>query len=247
MKKPEKAQCVVAVILDKDGRALLAKRSPKKRSAPGYWSPIAGQIKPGESEEAAVIREVAEEVGLKVEPIKKVGAFGTRDGSAMLHWWLVEEKTGGIAKICNDEHTELGWFDFSELDSLAPSFEEDISLIKRLQAEWLVQKGPTVVIGTELVETGRFLYMFTPRLPSPEVNCVWRSMLSESKTAREIIRIVSLHRSQSLPLWWLVGPTSTPDNLATLLGERGLKKEFDAYALGLKTTDLRLEKIRKLS
>ncbi len=137
----EKAQCVVAVILDKDGRALLAKRSLDKRSAPGYWSPIAGQIKPGESEEAAVIREVWEEVGLTVEPIKKVGAFDTRDGSAMLHWWLVEQTSGGTAKICNDEHTELGWFDFSELDSLAPSFEEDVSFLKRLQAEWLVQNG----------------------------------------------------------------------------------------------------------
>ncbi len=232
-----KAQCAVAVILDDKGRALLARRSPHKRSAPGYWSPVAGEIHRGESEQAAVVRETREEVGLVVDPIKKVGEFDTRDGSARLHWWLVE-KLDGVARLCNGEHTELRWFDFGELSTLNPAFEEDISVLRKIQAEWLVQEGPTPVIGTETVETGRFLHMFTPRLPVPEVNCVWRSILSPEGGAQEIDQIIQRHRFQSLPLWWLVSPNSGPDNLGNLLEERGLEKEFDAFALGLETDKL---------
>ncbi|HZT88758.1 MAG TPA: (deoxy)nucleoside triphosphate pyrophosphohydrolase [Stellaceae bacterium] len=57
---------VAAVALvDPDGRVLLAERPPGKAMA-GLWEFPGGKIQPGETPEAALIRELAEELGIDV-------------------------------------------------------------------------------------------------------------------------------------------------------------------------------------
>ncbi|OQW77006.1 MAG: NTP pyrophosphohydrolase [Proteobacteria bacterium ST_bin14] len=57
---------VVAVALvDADGRILLQQRPPGKNLA-GLWEFPGGKIEPGETPEAALIRELAEELGISV-------------------------------------------------------------------------------------------------------------------------------------------------------------------------------------
>lgn len=57
---------VVAVALvDADGRILLQQRPPCKSLA-GLWEFPGGKIEPGETPEAALIRELAEELGISV-------------------------------------------------------------------------------------------------------------------------------------------------------------------------------------
>ncbi len=58
---------VVAVALvDADNRILLAQRPPGKQLA-GLWEFPGGKVDPGERPEEALIRELAEELGIKVE------------------------------------------------------------------------------------------------------------------------------------------------------------------------------------
>jgi ADP-ribose pyrophosphatase YjhB (NUDIX family) len=57
-------RCVGAVITRPDGRLLLIKRG--NEPGRGLWSLPGGRVEPGESDEAAVAREVAEETGLVV-------------------------------------------------------------------------------------------------------------------------------------------------------------------------------------
>lgn len=122
---------VVAVILQRDGRFLLGKRSPHKRNAPDYWCPISGHVEPGEPHAEAVVREVLEETALRVVALECVARCDTHDGSAVMHWWRVEPLDDAPAVLANDEHSELGWFSPEELRSLSPVFEEDIAILLR--------------------------------------------------------------------------------------------------------------------
>jgi 8-oxo-dGTP diphosphatase len=52
-------------LVDPDGRVLLAKRPPGKPLA-GLWEFPGGKIEPGETPEAALIRELDEELGIQI-------------------------------------------------------------------------------------------------------------------------------------------------------------------------------------
>ena len=52
-----------AALIDRDGRVLLAKR-PEGKPMAGLWEFPGGKIKPGETPETALIRELDEELGI---------------------------------------------------------------------------------------------------------------------------------------------------------------------------------------
>jgi 8-oxo-dGTP diphosphatase len=53
-----------AVLVDADGRILVTDRPPGKDMA-GLWEFPGGKVEPGESPEAALVRELAEELGIE--------------------------------------------------------------------------------------------------------------------------------------------------------------------------------------
>jgi len=54
-------------LIDVDGRVLLAKR-PQGRPLAGLWEFPGGKVESGETPEAALIRELAEELAIRVSP-----------------------------------------------------------------------------------------------------------------------------------------------------------------------------------
>jgi 8-oxo-dGTP diphosphatase len=62
--------CVAAVVLDEAGRVLLIRRGDG-----AGWSLPGGMMEPGERLEQALVREVQEETGLEVEPVRLIGVY----------------------------------------------------------------------------------------------------------------------------------------------------------------------------
>jgi 8-oxo-dGTP diphosphatase len=57
---------VAAALIDGEGRVLLQQRAPH-RSMPGLWEFPGGKVENGETPEAALARELEEELGVRVE------------------------------------------------------------------------------------------------------------------------------------------------------------------------------------
>jgi ADP-ribose pyrophosphatase YjhB (NUDIX family) len=72
----ETVPCVGAVVYDRSGRLLLIRRG--QPPGQGLWSLPGGRVEPGESDHQAVVREIAEETGLRVRPGRLLGTVRRR-------------------------------------------------------------------------------------------------------------------------------------------------------------------------
>ncbi len=112
-------QVVGAAIVD-EGRVLVAQRSGGPYD--GRWEFPGGKVEPGESDLAALVREVAEELGVTVVPQAFVGEVlldgvvgGGAPGSSTLRvWWA--RLAGGMPVA--HEHAALRWVGADELEAL---------------------------------------------------------------------------------------------------------------------------------
>lgn len=66
MEKNPTLMVVAAALVDGDGRVLLQQRAPGRHMA-GLWEFPGGKVEPGERPEQALIRELAEELGIETE------------------------------------------------------------------------------------------------------------------------------------------------------------------------------------
>jgi ADP-ribose pyrophosphatase YjhB (NUDIX family) len=109
--------CVGAVIKDGAGRLLLIRRGHEPGK--GLWSIPGGRIEPGESDEAALVREVREETGLVVTAGRLIG--GVRrpagDGAVLDIRDYAAEVTGGTL-VAGDDADDAVWASAADLDSL---------------------------------------------------------------------------------------------------------------------------------
>lgn len=89
------ALVVAAAIFDASGRVLIAERPAGKHMA-GRWEFPGGKVAPGESEEAALARELQEELGIKVVSARPLMRLTHRypDRDVELSMWVVERYDG---------------------------------------------------------------------------------------------------------------------------------------------------------
>lgn len=112
-------QAAIAVVR-RENTFLGIKRSQTVR-APGKICFPGGQVEEGETIEQAVVRELKEELGVTVQPLRKVWTSVTT-WQVEVHWFLAEIIDGEIR--CNEDEVEwYRWMDFDELrqSDLLPS------------------------------------------------------------------------------------------------------------------------------
>jgi len=101
---------VGAVLRDAAGRVLAA-----RRERPAGWELPGGKVEPGETEPAALVRELREELGVTVEVGERFGPDVPIDPNFLLRAWTVALFHGEPAAL---EHAELRWLAPDELDTV---------------------------------------------------------------------------------------------------------------------------------
>jgi len=118
-------QVVVGVAVVRDGLVLAALRGGDQ----GGWEFPGGKVEPGESEQAAGERELAEELGLRVRIGASLGP-GQPIGERYLLRVYVARLTAGEPVL--REHAEIRWVGAGQLDQLA-WLEADRPFVQRLR------------------------------------------------------------------------------------------------------------------
>lgn len=121
---------VGAAIVNARGQVLAAQRAEPPALA-GGWEFPGGKVEPGESDEAAIVRECREELGVEVELVERLGDDRPlqRD-RGILRVWIARLSAGEPAAL---EHAALRWLDVTQLDDVA-WLPADAPLIAELRA-----------------------------------------------------------------------------------------------------------------
>ncbi|MFG2193060.1 (deoxy)nucleoside triphosphate pyrophosphohydrolase [Streptomyces sp. NPDC048639] len=122
---------VGGAVLD-GGRLLAARRSAPPELA-GRWELPGGKLEPGETPEAALVRELREELGVEVEPLVRVpGAWPLKPGYVL--WVWTARLVAGEPRPLED-HDELRWLTPDRVD----------------EVDWLDQDRPAVAEAVRLL------------------------------------------------------------------------------------------------
>lgn len=123
-----------AIVLVKRGEHLLLARSPEFPQ--GLYSVLAGFVEPGESIEAAVVREVREEVGIEVTNVTYFGSQPWPFPNSLMIGFTADY-TGGDLTPEPGEIEDAGWYTADNLPHLPPK----ISIARAMIDDFVGQRG----------------------------------------------------------------------------------------------------------
>jgi len=139
---------VVAGILPVGGRFLLTQR-PEGTHLAGRWEFPGGKRQPGESRQAALVREWREELDLAVCPVRYLGRFPHTypdRGAVVLHAFAAVAVAGTPRPLAA---AAIGWFRPDELLALAWP-EADLPLVRALAR--LPRAEDVLALGADAAE-----------------------------------------------------------------------------------------------
>jgi 8-oxo-dGTP pyrophosphatase MutT (NUDIX family) len=122
---------VVAVIVDGD-RLLVIRRS-QSVVAPGAYCFPGGGVEIDESESDALVREIAEELGVIVRPVRPLWHSVT-PWNVHLTWWLSEVEHGCEWRPNPAEVESIQWLTPQEIKQLPALLESNVSFLGALEA-----------------------------------------------------------------------------------------------------------------
>jgi NAD+ diphosphatase len=133
---PRTDPAVIMLVTDDNDRILLGHN--KQRPA-GWFSALAGFVEPGESLEAAVRREVREEVGLVVDDVVYVGSQPWPFPSSLMLGFFAHTSDPNH-RVDGDEITDARWFTRRELKDAVDKGEvllpSGVSIARKLVEDW---------------------------------------------------------------------------------------------------------------
>lgn len=130
---------IVNGLLLRDGKVLIAHRSPQRRNYPNTWSFPGGHVEEGETLEQALRRELTEEIGIQAEVCSFLEQFidakTNPEKPVTFHFFAVETWRGEPINI-GQEHTQISWIKLDEAIRMQGlTFEFYVDLFKRLKRD----------------------------------------------------------------------------------------------------------------
>jgi 8-oxo-dGTP pyrophosphatase MutT (NUDIX family) len=100
-------------LLVREDQILLARRSPDRAFYPGVWDVIGGHCEADETPAEALVRELAEEIGVTPRAFEEVAVLPeprpAEYGEARHHMFVVTAWAGGEPRVRGPEHSDLRW------------------------------------------------------------------------------------------------------------------------------------------
>ena len=147
---PRSDPAVIMLVTDATDRCLLG-RGPSW--LPGRFSTLAGFVEPGETPERAVVREVAEEVGVRVGAVRYVGSQPWPFPSSLMLGYLATALTTDI-QVDGAEISEARWFTRDEVRagvaSGALGLSGRVSIARALIESWYGAELPEPAASAQL-------------------------------------------------------------------------------------------------
>ncbi|MFE2628901.1 (deoxy)nucleoside triphosphate pyrophosphohydrolase [Streptomyces sp. NPDC004562] len=120
---------VGAALLDA-GRLLAARRSAPADLA-GRWELPGGKVEPGEEPDAALARELREELGVDAEVMERVPGVWPLRAPFVLHVWTARLRPASPAPQPLQDHDDLRWLDAGELWDV-DWLEQDVPAVREV-------------------------------------------------------------------------------------------------------------------
>ena len=118
---------VVCGLLVRSGRVLFVHRNDSRAWAPGCWDAPGGHIEKGESDFAALGRELREELGIVVITARLVARLTGTQYDARV--FAVDSWSGEPENRSPEEHDELAWFAEDQLAGLVIADPEILGIV----------------------------------------------------------------------------------------------------------------------
>ena len=138
---PRTDPAVIMLVHDGGDRVVLGRQAVWP---PGRFSILAGFVEPGESAEAAVAREVAEEVGLRVTDIHYVASQPWPFPQSLMLGFVARAEGDDVLRVDPTEIEEAHWFTRDQLRSgEGPrALPPPVSIARHILDRWLMDELP---------------------------------------------------------------------------------------------------------
>ncbi|WP_405869604.1 (deoxy)nucleoside triphosphate pyrophosphohydrolase [Streptomyces sp. NBC_00005] len=125
---------VVGAALFDAGRLLAARRSAPPELA-GRWELPGGKVEQGEAPDAALVRELREELGVDAEAVARVAGEWPLKPPYVLQVWTARLLPTSATPEPLEDHDELRWLGPEELWHV-DWLDQDVPAVKEVAAHW---------------------------------------------------------------------------------------------------------------